>query len=915
MNQNEPIARDRSLHPFRNLSMPEQKTTDSEDSSSHTPMMQQYLRIKAQHPDVLLFYRMGDFYEMFYDDARRAAALLDIALTQRGASAGAPIPMAGVPAVTLDTYLARLVRKGESVAICEQRGEPGKTKGPMEREVVRIVTPGTVTDEALLEERRDNLLASVCTAHGRFGLAWLDLSAGRFSVMELGTLPALDAEIDRLRPAELLAPDGAQPALPPSAGGHERPWRPRPPWHFDPDSATRSLTEQFHTRDLAGFGCADKPAAIAAAGALLAYVRETQKSALPHLLSITTEERDAALIMDPATRRNLELDESLAGKPEMTLAGVFDRTATAMGARMLRRWMHRPLRDRDMLRARYHAVATLIEAAQHVAVGESLKAIGDLERILARIALRSARPRDLTQLRAALAALPLLRQSVGAMQSPLLQRLIAKLDDRVDDHGGRNDAGDGDSFQEDFALLTRALVDSPPHFLRDGGVIAAGYDAELDELRLLGSNTEQFLVELEQRERERSGLSSLKLGFNRIQGFFIEVSRSQADKVPPDYLRRQTVKSAERFITPELKSFEDKVLGARDRALAREKTLYEELLDHLTARLPDLQSATAAIAQIDVLNCFAERAATLDCARPELVDEPMLLIDGGRHPVVERAGREAFVPNDLRLDDSRRMLIITGPNMGGKSTYMRQTALIVILAHIGCYVPARRAVMGPMDRIFTRIGASDDLAGGRSTFMLEMTETANILNNATDKSLVLMDEVGRGTSTFDGLSLAWACAAFIAAKLRAFTLFATHYFELTSLAGETPGVVNVHVEAVEHGDRLVFLHSVKEGPANQSYGLQVAALAGIPKSVTAQARRYLTELERERDALRTNTSPQAELPLFAPSSTSAPVHSQAPAPRSAALEALRALDPNSLSPREALDLLFRLQQLDRGDAL
>jgi DNA mismatch repair protein MutS len=648
---------------------------------------------------------------------------------------------------------------------------------------------------------------------------------------------------------------------------------------------------------------------------LLAYVRETQKSALPHLLSITTEERDAALIMDPATRRNLELDESLAGKPEMTLAGVFDRTATAMGARMLRRWMHRPLRDRDMLRARYHAVATLIEAAQHVAVGESLKAIGDLERILARIALRSARPRDLTQLRAALAALPLLRQSVGAMQSPLLQRLIAKLDDRVDDHGGRNDAGDGDSFQEDFALLTRALVDSPPHFLRDGGVIAAGYDAELDELRLLGSNTEQFLVELEQRERERSGLSSLKLGFNRIQGFFIEVSRSQADKVPPDYLRRQTVKSAERFITPELKSFEDKVLGARDRALAREKTLYEELLDHLTARLPDLQSATAAIAQIDVLNCFAERAATLDCARPELVDEPMLLIDGGRHPVVERAGREAFVPNDLRLDDSRRMLIITGPNMGGKSTYMRQTALIVILAHIGCYVPARRAVMGPMDRIFTRIGASDDLAGGRSTFMLEMTETANILNNATDKSLVLMDEVGRGTSTFDGLSLAWACAAFIAAKLRAFTLFATHYFELTSLAGETPGVVNVHVEAVEHGDRLVFLHSVKEGPANQSYGLQVAALAGIPKSVTAQARRYLTELERERDALRTNTSPQAELPLFAPSSTSAPVHSQAPAPRSAALEALRALDPNSLSPREALDLLFRLQQLDRGDAL
>jgi len=855
-------------------------------------MMQQYLRIKAQHPDVLLFYRMGDFYEMFYDDARRAAQLLDIALTQRGASAGAPIPMAGVPAVTLDSYLAKLVRKGESVAICEQRGEPGKTKGPMEREVVRIVTPGTVTDEALLEERRDNLLASVCGSNGRFGLAWLDLSAGRFSVMELSGIPALEAEIERLRPAELLAPDGAQPTLTGSSSSQERPWRLRAPWHFDTESATRALCEQFRTRDLAGFGCADKPLSIAAAGALLAYVRETQKSALPHLLSITTEERDAALIMDPATRRNLELDESLAGKPELTLAGVFDRTATAMGGRMLRRWLHRPLRDRDALRARYRAVATLMENAQHTAVAEPLKAIGDLERIVARIALRSARPRDLTQLRAALAVLPQLQQVLEpAMASPLLCQLVAEL------------AGQNDNHTADHALLTRAIVDSPPHYLRDGGVIAAGYDAELDELRLLGSNTEQFLLDLETRERQRSGLSSLKLGFNRVQGFFIEVNRSQADRVPADYLRRQTVKSAERFITPELKSFEDKVLGARDRSLAREKALYEALLDHLTTRLPALQSTTAALAQIDVLTCFAERAAALDCAQPELVDEPMLLIDGGRHPVVERAGREPFVPNDLRFDDSRRMLIITGPNMGGKSTYMRQTALIVILAHIGCYVPARRTILGPLDRIFTRIGASDDLAGGRSTFMLEMTETANILNNATALSLVLMDEVGRGTSTFDGLSLAWACAAFIATKIRAFTLFATHYFELTSLAAEAPGVVNVHVEAVEHGDNLVFLHSVKEGPANQSYGLQVAALAGIPKSVTAQARRYLTELERERDALRTHTSPQGELALFAP----APL-----APESAALEALRALDPNSLSPREALDLLFRLQQLDRG---
>jgi DNA mismatch repair protein MutS len=869
--------------------MLQKPSTDPGQMPEHTPMMQQYLRIKAQHPDVLLFYRMGDFYEMFYDDARRAAELLDIALTQRGASAGSPIPMAGVPAVTLDGYLAKLVRKGQSVAICEQRGDP-KAKGPMEREVVRIVTPGTLTDETLLEERRDNVLASIYGEGERYGLAWLDLSAGRFSVMELPNLASLEAEVERLRPAEILAPDGAQPALSPSSAAEERPWRARAPWHFDLESARHSLVEQFRTRDLAGFGCADKPLAIAAAGALLAYVRETQKSALPHLLSITTEERDAALIMDPATRRNLELDESISGSAELTLAGVFDRTATAMGGRLLRRWLHRPLRDHAILRARYHAVATLIEQLQHAQITQILREVGDLERILARIALRSARPRDLAQLRASLAALPPLKSIAAAAPSPLLAELSANLGDHHAEH----------------ALLQRAIVEAPPHYLRDGGVIAEGYDAELDELRTLGSNTEQFLVELEQRERERSGLSSLKLGFNRVQGFFIEVNRSQAERVPADYLRRQTVKSAERFITPELKSFEDKVLGARDRAQARERTLYEGLLDSLSANLAALQTTTNAVAQIDVLSCFAERALTLQCAQPELVDTPRLDIDGGRHPVVERAGREPFIPNDLRLDDARRMLIITGPNMGGKSTYMRQTALIVILAHIGCFVPARRAVLGPLDRIFTRIGASDDLAGGRSTFMLEMTETANILNNATDKSLVLMDEVGRGTSTFDGLSLAWACAAFIATKIRAFTLFATHYFELTSLAGEAPGVVNVHVEAVEHGDRLVFLHSVKEGPANQSYGLQVAALAGIPKSVTVQARRYLTELERERDALRSHNSPQGELPLFAP--PSAPV-----ARESAALDLLRATDPDALSPRDALNLLFRLKNLDRGD--
>jgi DNA mismatch repair protein MutS len=544
---------------------------------------------------------------------------------------------------------------------------------------------------------------------------------------------------------------------------------------------------------------------------------------------------------------------------------------------MLRRWLHRPVRDRAILRARYDAVATLTDDAHYPKIHDALLAVGDLERVLARVALRSARPRDLTQLRAALATLPQLLLSLKKVSSPLLCELTSEASEHRNEH----------------ALLSRAVVESPPHYLRDGGVIAPGFDAELDELRLLGSDTEAFMLDLERRERERTGLSSLKLGFNRVQGFFIEVNRSQADAVPTDYLRRQTVKSAERFITPELKSFEDKVLGARDRALARERSLYEGLLDSLSAQLAALQATSSAIAQIDVLNNFAERAVTLDCVQPQLVDEPMLCIEAGRHPVVESASSEPFIPNDLEFGDSRRMLIITGPNMGGKSTYMRQAALIAILAHIGCFVPAKRALIGPLDRIFTRIGASDDLAGGRSTFMLEMTETANILNNATDKSLVLMDEVGRGTSTFDGLSLAWACAAYIAKTIRAFTLFATHYFELTSLPAEIPGVANVHVEAVEHGERLIFLHSVKEGPASQSYGLQVAALAGISKTVTSQARRYLAELERERDALRSFNSPQRELALFAPPSAAAPVAS----PLSAALAELRAIDPESLSPR------------------
>jgi DNA mismatch repair protein MutS len=852
----------------------------------HTPMMQQYLRIKAEHPDVLLLYRMGDFYELFYDDARRAAKLIDIALTQRGQSAGAPIPMAGVPVVTLETYLAKLVRLGESVAICEQIGEPGKTKGPVERRVVRIVTPGTVTDDGLLDERRDTLVAAAFASGGRggtrHGLAWLELASGRFSVVEVDDRAALEAELERLRPAELLVCEGGEHDDLPKA-------RSRAPWHFEVGTATRLLTAQFGVKDLDGYGCADLPCAIAAAGALLQYVQETQRSALPHLAGLVTEQRDEAVLMDPATRRNLELEQSLSGRQDCTLAGVLDRTATPMGARELRRWIARPLRDDTVLRRRLHAVRTLVEARGAADLHERLRGLGDVERILARVALKSARPRDLAQLRNALAALPEIAMRVAAHDSPLL-------DDARTALAGQPQLHD---------LLARAVVESPPHFLRDGGVIAPGYDAELDELRRISTDTDGWLLELEARERASTGLASLKLAYNRVSGFYIELNRRDAENVPADYVRRQTVKNAERFLTPELKSFEDKVLGARDRSLAREKALYDQLLDVLVANLSELQATARALALIDVLANLAERALSMRMVEPELVAEPRLCIAGGRHPVVESFLDGPFVPNDLDLDDRRRMLVITGPNMGGKSTYMRQTALIALLARIGSFVPAERAVIGPIDRIYTRIGAADDLAGGRSTFMVEMTETANILNNATDRSLVLMDEIGRGTSTFDGLSLAWAAAEHMARRVRAFTLFATHYFELTALADQAGGVANVHLDATEHGDSLVFLHAVKPGPASRSYGLQVARLAGVPRDVVAAARKYLAQLER-RDHELHPPGPQAELAFAAPAS--APPDAAAPA-TGAILAALHELEPDALAPREALDALYRLKKL------
>jgi DNA mismatch repair protein MutS len=860
----------------------------------HTPVMQQYLRIKSQHPDTLLFYRMGDFYELFFDDARRAAARGDITLTARGHSGGEPIPMAGVPAHAVEAYLARLVRRGECVAICEQLGDPAKSKGPIERQVVRVITPGTVTDEALLDARSDTLVAAIAregVAEGQgFGLAWLDLAAGRLTVLQSSGTLALAAELERLKPAELLTSDNLHCE---DLARNGRALRARPPWHFELASASRLLTDQLGTLDLKGFGADELPLAICAAGALLQYIRETQKAAVPHIRALTVEERTQALNLDAATRRNLELDASLSGHPEATLFALLDHCATTMGSRQLRRWLNRPLTDQLLLRSRHEAVAALIDSQHYEGLREHLRGVGDIERILARVALRSARPRDLAQLRTSLAALPALRARAAAIDAPPVSEVAA----RIGEH------------PETLAHLRAAIAAEPATLLRDGDVIATGHDAALDELRRIATHTDDFLLELEQRERERTGIAGLKLGFNRVQGFFIEVARRDAERVPKDYLRRQTVKSAERFITPELQSFEEKVLSARERALARERELYDAVLDALIERLGPMQASAGALAELDALACFAERAMSLDWTRPELVSAPTLRIVGGRHPVVERFSGKAFVPNDLAFDAARRMLIITGPNMGGKSTYMRQVALIVLLAHVGSFVPARQAVIGPIDRIFTRIGAADDLAGGRSTFMVEMTEAANILHNASAKSLILMDEIGRGTSTFDGLSLAWAIARHIGTQLSAFTLFATHYFELTSLAHEIDGCANVHLDATEHGDGVVFLHAVKDGPANRSYGLQVAQLAGVPHEVILQARHYLETLEAERDTravseARTGASPQQELPLLPP------------APRDPLADELRAqvqgLDPDSLSPKAALEALYRLRALIDG---
>ncbi|HEX5788271.1 MAG TPA: DNA mismatch repair protein MutS [Woeseiaceae bacterium] len=873
----------------------------SDVAALHTPMMRQYLAIKAEYPDMLLFYRMGDFYELFHDDAKRAAALLDITLTARGKSGGNAVPMAGVPYHAAESYLQKLVRQGESVAICEQIGDPATSKGPVERQVTRIVTPGTLTDEALLSELQDNLVAAVCRtgndardgAGDAIGLAWLDLAGGRFRLTGLPDTDALAGELERLRPAELIVDEDAPPL--PGVAGRVRVVR-RPPWHFDRDSAERRLCAQFGTADLAGFDCGGFARGVAAAGALLQYVADTQKTALPHLCSITVERREEAVILDGPTRRNLEIERSLSGQDRHTLVGVLDTCQSPMGSRLLRRWLARPLRNTTVLRGRYQAVGTVNAAAATGVLREALHGIGDVERILARVALRSARPRDLYQLGRALGRLPGLKSSLAKLDAPLLAELAARTG----------------AHRREHSLLERAIVENPPLLTRDGGVIAPGYDDELDDLRGIAENADRYLLDLEAREKARTGIPTLKLGYNRVHGYYIEISKGQAHRAPADYTRRQTLKGAERFITPELKAFEDKVLSARERALAREKALYDELIDKLHENLAELQTTAACLAELDVVACFAERAAALGMVQPELVDEPCIEIDAGRHPVVEQVIDAPFVANDLALGAARRLLVITGPNMGGKSTYMRQTALIVLLALVGSWVPANRLRLGPVDRIFTRIGASDDLAGGRSTFMVEMTETATILNNATPQSLVLMDEIGRGTSTFDGLSLAWAAARHMGEKVGAFTLFATHYFELTALASEIPAVANVHLDATEHGGQLVFLHAVKAGPANQSYGLQVAALAGVPPEVIRRARAYLKTLESQQFAH--DAGPQGRLDFSAPEQPTEPSAAPQPsAPQPAAPDPLRAaveaLDPDALSPREALDALYALKAI------
>lgn len=876
------------------------------DLSNHTPMMQQYLKLKAQAGSYLLFYRMGDFYEMFYDDAQRGAKLLNLTLTKRGASNGAPIPMAGVPVHAMEQYLARLVALGESVAICEQIGDPATSKGPVERKIVRIVTPGTLTDEALLPAKADRMIAAVHVARHnkalRAGLAWMNLANGEFKATEC-VADMLDSELHRVAPAELVCGESQRTST--SGGADGIALSTIPDWHFELDGARQALQQHFGVDTLDGFDLAGMPLATSAAGALLRYVSRTQSQTLSHVQSISADRAGAYVVLDPITRKNLELTETLSGEESPTLLSTLDHCETPMGSRLLRRWLHNPLRDNTAVQQRQEAIRALLaapgpEAALEAdppldALRRQLNRYPDIERIATRVALRSVRPRELASLRDALGELPALAEAVRDAFAPVgkLQQFAAQMELAPALH----------------VMLQRAIAPEPALLVRDGGVLAPGYDAELDELRRLASDNGEFLVELEARERARTGIGNLRVEFNRVHGFYIEVSRGQADKVPDDYRRRQTLKNAERYITPELKSWEDKVLSAKDRSLAREKALFDELLDQLAPSVPALSQCAAALAELDVLAALAEHARQNEWAAPELCDASEIVVEAGRHPVVEHS-IERFTPNDSELGPQRRMLLITGPNMGGKSTYMRQVALIVLLARTGSFVPAASARIGQIDRIFTRIGAADDLAGGRSTFMMEMTEAAAILAASTPQSLVLMDEIGRGTSTYDGLALAWSIAHRLLTHNQALTLFATHYFEITRLPGEAPYAANIHLAAAESPSGIVFLHQVQPGPASRSYGIQVAQRAGIPPAVIRRASQELGRLEA-----RGAPTPQLDLFAAAASQKQGEESSEADTPeqeqREPAADALRtelaAIDPDQLTPREALDALYRLR--------
>lgn len=860
----------------------------NEKISQHTPMMAQYLQLKAQNPDILLFYRMGDFYELFYDDAKKAAALLDISLTKRGQSAGEPIPMAGVPYHAVEGYLAKLVALGESVAICEQIGDPATSKGPVERKVVRIVTPGTVSDEALLPERQDNLVAAIYQEKGIFALATLDMASGRFLISELPNKEALSAELQRTQPAEILYPeDFSDAGILQGYKGLRR----RPVWEFELVTAIQLLNRQFGTQNLTGFGVEKAVVALCAAGCVLHYAQETQRTALPHINSIHLAQNSDTVLLDAATRRNLELTTNLAGGTENTLASVLDKCVTPMGSRLLKRWIHQPIRDLAKLHTRQQTILALQTNERIEPLQPLLQQVGDMERILARVALRTARPRDLTRLRTALEHIPdIVKHS---------QHLTACLDNTLKQIA---------DFSELFELLNKAIIDNPPQLIRDGGVIAEGYNAELDEWRSLAEGATKFLEDLEARERAKTGIDTLKIGFNAVHGYYIQISQGQAHKAPIHYVRRQTLKNAERYIIPELKTYEDKVLKAKGASLALEKQLYDELFELLMPRLGELQLASLVLAELDVLTNLAERAESLNYVMPSFSHLRGVNIKGGRHPVVEQVLKTPFIANPVLLNPQRHLLIVTGPNMGGKSTYMRQIALITLMAYIGSFVPADSAEIGPIDRIFTRIGASDDLASGRSTFMVEMTEMANILHQSSENSLVLVDEIGRGTSTYDGLSLAWACAEWLAKKTQSLTLFATHYFELTSLPNQLKGVANVHLDALEHNDTIAFMHSVQEGAASKSYGLAVAALAGVPKQVIQLAKQKLTQLEQlSQQTAQLDANPQQDL-LFSANLQNVEPISPLVEP-SKVEQALAEIDPDELTPKQALEALYRLKGL------